>query len=138
MSRSEYQSKIERIYKAIETGDLAVADDIIHPDYTYHGAAGIGPGPEGLKTSIQELQAALTDPQLLIDDIVVEGDQSVVRYTVRGTHTGEFAGSPATGNKLDYTGIAIYRWSEGKIIEEWDCFEETKLLTAVGLLPVPQ
>jgi hypothetical protein len=36
------------------------------------------------------------------------------------------------------TGIAIYRWSEGKIIEEWDCFEETKLLTAVGLLPAPQ
>jgi predicted ester cyclase len=137
MSRSEYQSKIERFYKALDTGDVSVADDIIHPDYIYHGAAGIGPGPEGMKTFIREVNSVLTGMQNIIDDIIVEDDQSVVRYTTRGTHTGEFAGSPATGNYLDITGIAIYRWSEGKIIEEWDHSEEIKALTTLGLLPAP-
>jgi SnoaL-like polyketide cyclase len=87
MSKSEYLSKIERLYEATESSDLSVADDIIHPDHTYHGASCIGPGPEGMNTMIRELQVALTDPQMLIDDLIVEGDQSVVRYTVRGTHT---------------------------------------------------
>jgi predicted ester cyclase len=138
MSRSEYQSKIERLYKAIETGDVGVVDDIVHPDYVYHGGAGIGPGPEGMKTMIREVQVALTGLQNVIDDLIVEGDQSVVRYSTRGTHTGEFAGAPATGNYLDVTGIAIYRWSEGKIIEEWDHSEEIKAFTTLGLLPASQ
>jgi predicted ester cyclase len=138
MSRSEFQSKIERLYKPLETGDVSVADDIVHPDYVYHGTAGIGPGPEGMKTFIREVHAALTGTQNIIDDLIVEDDQSVVRYTTRGTHTGEWAGAPATGNYLDVTGIAIYRWSEGKIVEEWDHGEEIKTFTALGLLPAPQ
>jgi len=138
MSRSEYLSKIERLYRAIESGDVSVADDIIHLDYVYHGPAGIGPGPEGMKTMIRAVQVALTDLQQVIDDIIVEDDQSVVRYTARGTHTGEWAGAPATGNYMDYSGIAIYRWSDGKIIEEWDRVEEIKAFTALGLLPAPQ
>jgi predicted ester cyclase len=117
---------------------VLVVDDIVHPDYVYHGPAGIGPGPEGMKTMIRAVQAALTGMENIIDDIIVEDDQSVVRYTTRGTHTGEWAGAPATGNYLDMTGIAIYRWSEGKIIEEWDRSEEIKTFTTLGLLPASQ
>jgi predicted ester cyclase len=133
---TDYRKKIERLYiDGNMGGDLTAVDDTVHTEYVYHGAAGIGPGPEGLKASIRAGRAAVSDVEMVIDDFIVEGDQSVVRYTLRGTHTGEWAGAPATGNRLDYSGIAIYRWAEGKIIEEWDYFEETKLLRTLGLLP---
>jgi predicted ester cyclase len=133
----DYRQKLERLYSATVGGDLGAVDDIVHVEYTYHGAGMIGPDPgrEGLKATIQASRAALSDARLSIEDLILERDRSVVRYRVRGTHTGELLGAPATGHDVDYSGIAIYRWAQGKIIEEWDCFEETKLLTALGLLP---
>ncbi len=88
-----------------------------------------------MRDHILTRSTVLSDRGVVIEDFIVEGDKAVVRYRVRGTHTGEWAGAPATGNQLDYTGIAIYRWAEGKIIEEWDCFEEMKMLTTFGLVP---
>ena len=43
----------------------------------------------------------------------------VARFTARGTHTGAFQGIPATGTAGTVTGIAIYRVSSGKIVEQW-------------------
>jgi len=37
-------------------------------------------------------------------------------YIMRGTHQGEFAGIPATGNKIEICGIIIGRIENGKIV----------------------
>lgn len=52
-------------------------------------------------------------------------------------HSGEIAAfnAPATGNKLDLFAIALMHWHDGKIVDEWEMFEELKATTAMGLLP---
>ena len=51
--------------------------------------------------------------------MVTEGDKVAIRWTWRGTHTGEFWGIPATGNEVAITGISILHIVGGKIVEEW-------------------
>jgi len=56
--------------------------------------------------------------------VVAEGDEVVVRYTVRGTHTGEYRDVEPTGN-TEWTGTAMYRVADGEIAEIW--LEEDRL-----------
>jgi len=57
--------------------------------------------------------------------MVAEGDTVVVRYSVSGTHTGEYRDVEPTGHKAEWTGIAMYRIEDGRIAEIW--LEENRL-----------
>jgi SnoaL-like polyketide cyclase len=50
-------------------------------------------------------------PDLVVagEDTITEQDQVAIRFTIRGTQTGPFAGLPATGRSVVITGIAISR-----------------------------
>jgi predicted ester cyclase len=43
----------------------------------------------------------------------------VIRYRATGTHAGEFQGYAATGKRVSWTGINIYRVACGRIAEIW-------------------
>jgi predicted ester cyclase len=136
--KEEYRAKVERLYfDAFAKQDLAAVDDIVHPGYTFHGSLPIGPGPEGVKAYISALMGGISEFQMAIDEFIVEGDTSVTRWHVTAIHSGDIAAfnAPPTGNKLDVSAIALMHWQDGKIIEEWEMFEEVKAMTAMGLLP---
>lgn len=57
--------------------------------------------------------------------IVAQDDTVVVRYTVTGTHTGEYRDVEPTGHHVEWTGIAIYRVEDDQIAEIW--IEEDRL-----------
>lgn len=59
------------------------------------------------------------------DAIIAEDDMVTVRYTVTGTHTDEYEGIEPTGQKIEWTGIAIYRVEDDEIAEIW--IEEDRL-----------
>lgn len=46
------------------------------------------------KQYMSEFCDAFPDNHVTIDDTVVEGDKVAVRYTLTGTHKGEFMGIP--------------------------------------------
>ena len=64
--------------------------------------------------------AAVPDLQMLIEDVVGEKDRAVVRWRVRGTHTGEGLGIPPSHQPLDFTGMTMIRVENGKVVEGWD------------------
>ena len=41
------------------------------------------------------------------------------RLTMTGTHKGEYAGIPPTGKYVTWTGILIFRITDGKVVEAW-------------------
>ncbi len=59
------------------------------------------------------------------DLLLAEDDLVAVRYTVSGTHTGDYEGIEPTGNEAEWTGIAIYRLEDDQIAEIW--LEEDRL-----------
>lgn len=71
-----------------------------------------------------------------VEDTIAEGDRVVTRYTVRGTHQGEIEEfGPPTGRQLEFEGITVHHIEDGKIVEEWERYDNLGILQQLGLVP---
>jgi predicted ester cyclase len=70
-----------------------------------------------------------------IDDIFAADDKVVVRWSSHGTHRGEMQGIPPTNRPMTMTGMAIYRFAGGKIVEEWMNNDTLGMLRQLGVIP---
>lgn len=90
---------------------------------------GFPPGVEGVKRFFSVLRDALTDIEVEIDELIVDGDRAAVATTTRGAHTGELLGVLPTGRRLEIGGIDLVRVDgDGRIAEH------RGLTDSVGLL----
>lgn len=69
-----------------------------------------------------------SDIEFTILDAFGQGDRIVKHWNFKGTHTGEFFGIPATGNKLDLSGTTLVTMQDGKIAKEQDFFDMQSLI----------
>ena len=118
-------------------GNLDLADEIFDR-YQAHQADGsvLERGPEDVKRFMGEFREGFPDFHSTIEEMVAEGDKVVTRWTMRGTHQGEFRGTAPTGKQIAVTGIGIFRFSpEGKVIESWDNFDQLGMMRQLGALP---
>jgi steroid delta-isomerase-like uncharacterized protein len=91
-------------------------------------------GPAGFKPFHQVFRGAFPDIDVVIEDMIAEGDKVVARCTVRGKHAGDHLGIAATNAPVSFDGIAIVRIADGKIVEAWNNFDFMKMNKQVGLL----
>jgi predicted ester cyclase len=68
---------------------------------------------------IAETRLAFPDLEMTIEQQVAEGSWVATRVTYRGTHMGAFAGVPATRRRIEYSGTAMDRLENGKVVEMW-------------------
>jgi predicted ester cyclase len=52
--------------------------------------------------------------------------------TFHGTHQGPFNGIAATGKQVEWSGIAMDRIANGKVIEMWHVQNTTGLMRQIG------
>jgi steroid delta-isomerase-like uncharacterized protein len=76
---------------------------------------------------------AFPDRIFSVEDILAKGDKVVSRYIFKGTHEGDIEGLPATGKKIEYPGIEIFRVENGKIVESWDVQDTLSLNQQLGM-----
>jgi len=114
-------------------GNVDVMPEIFAEDYL-HGSAN-GPDAIGIAEGGKQISGFLTalpDLEWTFDDVIVQGDQVAVRWTIRGTHNGELLGFAATGNPVEYTGISFFTVQCGKIVEFQTEMDAAGLLEQVG------
>jgi steroid delta-isomerase-like uncharacterized protein len=117
-------------------GRLAVAGEIVAPDYVRHDPGDPAPaqGPAGVKRLVQMMRAFSPDLQITIEDIVAEGDTVAIRYTAQGTDTGGFMGRAPTGRATRIAGMQFFRIKDGKIVESWALRDDLTALRQLGIL----
>jgi steroid delta-isomerase-like uncharacterized protein len=71
---------------------------------------------------------AFPDSVIEIEDCVAEGDNVVARWSLKGTHRGEFQGIPATGLTVKFNGIEFNRVRDGKFVEHLSQFDLAGLM----------
>ena len=126
------------IEEIVNRGNLALADTLIAANYVYHGPGGLEfRGPEGLKQLVTVYRTAFPDLRMTIDDLIAEDDKVVARWTGRGTHKGDLTGIAPTGRTTTVTGIVISRLSGGKIVEDFESFDELGMLRQLGVSAIP-
>lgn len=80
--------------------------------------------------------ASFPDLKHTVDEIIAEGDTVAARWTVRGTHRGEFQGIPASGKQVNLSGITVHHLKDGKIRETWLSFDNMEVLQQIGAVPL--
>ena len=86
------------------------------------------------QAAVQVLMAGFPDVQFTLVDLVAEGDQVVVRWQWRGTHTGVFRGIAPTQAVVLNDGVVIYEVSQGKLARSWTLNDRLGLLQTLGVV----
>jgi len=109
-----------RLVDLYAAADVSSLDQVIPPDYVGHTSAG-DRDREGFLQSILYFHNLFiyTKDSFTIEDQLVAGEKVVTRMTahVRSRETGE---------PITLLGINIARIIDGKIVEEWNTWEQLK------------
>lgn len=70
-----------------------------------------------------------------VDEIVVCGDRVISRVTFRGTHQMAFRTVPVTGRSIEVSGIDMFRFGDGRVIEHWHEADHYTMFAQLGALP---
>jgi steroid delta-isomerase-like uncharacterized protein len=91
-------------------------------------------GPKNFRPFHTMFREAFPNMNIVIEDMVAEGDKVAARCSVRGKHEGELMGRAATQAPVDFTGITIVRIDNGKIVEAWNNFDFMTMYKQCGHL----
>lgn len=91
-------------------------------------------GPRDFRPFHTLFREAFPNMEIVVEDLIAEGDKAVARCSVRAKHEGDFLGRAGSQSPVEFTGIAIVRIENGKIVEAWNNFDFMTLHKQVGLL----
>lgn len=91
-------------------------------------------GRKGFKTLHQAFLSAFPDLKVEVVDTVTEGDKIAARCVVRATHNGDGFGFAPSNQSVEFTGLAIVKVKDGKIVEVWNEFDFMKMYAQLGRL----
>ena len=127
----EQNKAIARNYlnEIVNKGNMAAFDSYFSEDVVFNNAKGF---KQQYPARMQTIRSAFPDHDLTIEDQIAEGDKVVTRVTFRGTHQGQLNGIAPTGRKVQWSGIAMDRIANGKVVEMWHVQNTTGLLQQIG------
>lgn len=107
-----------RLVELYAVGDLTRLDEVIAPNYIGHASAG-DRDFEGFRESIRHFHQLFiyTADSFRVEDQLVDGDKVVTRMTAK-------VNVRATGEPMTLIGINIAHIVDGKIVEEWNTWEQ--------------
>ncbi|MDJ0382888.1 ester cyclase [Streptomyces sp. G-G2] len=131
LTAEERKAKAAQLFERIIThGELDLADDLFHEDFTWP-QFGLH-GPEGVRTWVRAFRTSFPD---MVDTVVeqwTEGDTVISRVECTATQLGAFRGLPPSGRKATFGALGIDRFRGDKIIERSAHFDLADLMRKYG------
>lgn len=123
--------------EVINKHSTAMIDSLVSPDFVEHMPdPTFGANREGMKKEMASLFQAFPDISIKTITMMADSDRVTMQYTITGTNTGTMMGMPATGKKIDVTGVDIVRFNkDGKEAEHWGYMEDMKMMQQLGMMP---
>ncbi len=124
------------IEECANAGKGELLDQFVDANVAFHPLdPGQAPGIQGIKQGFAWFNSVFPGLHLEIDDLIAERSKVVIRWTFTGKQQGEFMGKPGMGQEVTYSGIDIFRISNGKIIEWWRTADTLSMLKQLGVIP---
>lgn len=128
---------VRRVFEALNGRDMDAfaethaTDAVLHDhDEEFHG----------VEASIEHertIYEAFPDMEYRLEEILAEGDLVACRWTVAGTHEGEFEGVPPTGEAVEIPASGLMRVDDGQITEAWLTYDRLGLMQQLGVVDPP-
>src|SRR6266508_4902473 len=121
----------------MEPGRAEGIDEMFAADGSAHGLSDDPEKPlkgaPDFKPFHEIFRGAFPNIEVAVEDLIAEGDKVVARCSVRGKHAGDHLGVAASNVPVDFTGIAIVRIKDGKIVEAWNNFDFLRMNRQIGI-----
>lgn len=91
-------------------------------------------GAADFKPFFRKFRTAFPDIEVIVEDVVAEGEKAAARCTVRGRHQSDSLGFAATQRPIEITGMSLVRIRDGKIVEAWNNFDFMSMFQQLGAL----
>ncbi len=129
----------EFVEKVFNGRDAERARDFFTSDVVWHGGAlGTVTGVDTIVPILGGFIGALSEINAQEQDVLASGDLVAIRLVVSATHTGNMLGVPATGRRVQWDAVDIYRVTEdGRISEQWAFEDLAAILSQVGAITLP-
>jgi steroid delta-isomerase-like uncharacterized protein len=128
----------QHIEEGFNRDDWTVCEKTLADTYTaYYGAEGkANVGRDEYVRVCKFLRESFPDVNITIEDLVVEGDKVVMRYTERGTLSGRpFLGIEPAGQRYTKPGTTVYRAVDGRLAESWGVEDTLGWFRQLGKVP---
>lgn len=131
----ENNKRVVRTYLDLvwRRGDLEGSAVLLDPGYRRHVAPGLPPlDVEGQRLRLHSFREAFADLDLRVEEMIAEQDLVCFRFTMSGTHMGEFQGIAPTGSRVVVPGLDLVRLKDGLLVEHWGGADVNRLRSLLG------
>ena len=132
-------SQVVRSYfhKVLDQGKVKLIEDLFHPQCVMHRPGGTVVGLDAVRNVVAHRKETFAQFGTEIHDIFGSGDRVVARLTHRGVGGGNWRSRLGSydirGKTVTWNAIAIFRFEDDKIIEEWVTRDELGVILQLGL-----
>ena len=118
----------------VNGGRMDAIPGLVHAGYRYHGPGGVeAEGVEGAEQIIAEFRSGFSDLHAEITSEIAQDDRVALTIVLTGTHDGELAGIPPTGERIELPLAIVTRIEEGLIVEDWEYYDSGTIMAQLGL-----
>ena len=131
-------ANVRRFLEHTHSGRFDVIDELVDPHIVTHGfPCGTDPSSRAeYRAFFVDLDELWADMAFELHALVADADHVAARFTVTGTHAGDAMGIPATGRRVTFDGMVLYRMKDGRIAETWLHPDNTAILEQLGAFEV--
>jgi predicted ester cyclase len=131
------EALIRRMFdEVINLGKIDVVDELFDPDFETVTPQGTF-DRDGFKAYVTQWRTGFPDVHCEVSDVIEEGDRIAWRVRATGTHTGEFAGVPATGRKIDFDSLNQATMRDGRAWRHIVVMDTLAIMGQLGAVPTP-
>lgn len=87
---------------------------------------------------IEFFEIAFPRYEIYIDEMTGEGNRVVVKSHLKGTHSGELGGIPATYKEVNFPFVISYEIENDRIVSHWMLADQMSLMEQLGVIPAAQ
>jgi predicted ester cyclase len=124
--------------EVLDQGKVELVEQIFHPRCVMHRPGGTVVGIDSVRGVAERTKETFSQFETQIHDIFGSGDRLVVRLSHCGVGAGvwrsRLGNYDVSGKTVTWNAIAIFRFEEQKIIEEWVTRDELAMILQFGLL----
>jgi predicted ester cyclase len=139
MSSEENKAVVKRYREIHNSNNLDPLNEVLAPAFVAHEMMpNVPQNLEGAKMIHKQAVAIFPDMRVRTEALIADGDKVVEQWSMSATHTGApffFGNFPASGKKINVTGITTYRIANGKIVETWSNMDTLGIAQQVGAIP---
>ena len=125
-------------HEVLDQGKVELVEDLFHPQCVMHRPGGTVVGIDSVRGVAERRKETFSRFETEIQDVFGSGDRLVVRLSHRGVGAGmwrsRLGNYDVAGKTVAWNAIAIFRFADHKIIEEWVTRDELGMILQFGLL----